>query len=209
MRRAGLTNGESVTLYDTSGPYTDPDATIDVTQGLPVGARKEWIEARQDTELYEGRAVRPEDNGYRGSGSEGAAFYEGLQRQPVRAKKGANVTQLHYARQGIITPEMEYVAVRENMRRDELKARYAHTARDQRLKGESFGATLPETVTPEFVRAEIARAAPSRRTSTTLSRADDHRSELWSSQRQHRQLSGDLVHRRGGREDGLGDPMGR
>ena len=156
MRRVGLTNGESVTLYDTSGPYTDPDATIDVTQGLPVGARKEWIEARQDTELYEGRAVRPEDNGYRGSGSEGAAFYEGLQRQPVRAKEGANVTQLHYARQGIITPEMEYVAVRENMRRDELKARYAHEARDQRLKGESFGATLPETVTPEFVRAEIA-----------------------------------------------------
>ena len=156
MRRVGLTNGESVTLYDTSGPYTDPDATIDVTQGLPVGARKEWIEARQDTERYEGRAVRPEDNGYRGSSSEGAAFYEGLQRQPVRAKKGANVTQLHYARQGIITPEMEYVAVRENMRRDELKARYAHEARDQRLKGESFGATLPETVTPEFVRAEIA-----------------------------------------------------
>ena len=156
MRRVGLTNGESVTLYDTSGPYTDPDATIDVTQGLPVGARKEWIEARQDTERYEGRAVRPEDNGYRGSSSEGAAFYEGLQRQPVRAKKGANVTQLHYARQGIITPEMEYVAVRENMRRDELKARYAHEARDQRLKGESFGATLPENVTPEFVRAEIA-----------------------------------------------------
>ena len=87
MRRVGLTNGESVTLYDTSGPYTDPDATIDVTQGLPVGARKEWIEARQDTERYEGRAVRPEDNGYRGSSSEGAAFGEGLQRQPVRQKR--------------------------------------------------------------------------------------------------------------------------
>jgi len=156
MRKVSLTNGESVTLYDTSGPYTDPDAAIDVTKGLEPGARQQWVADRGDTELYEGRSVRPEDNGYRGNAAGGAAFYEGLQRQPIRARDGANVTQLHYARQGIVTPEMEYVAVRENMRREELKARYARPGRDQRLKGESFGANLPETVTPEFVRAEIA-----------------------------------------------------
>ena len=137
MRRVNLTNGESVTLYDTSGPYTDPEATIDVTRGLEPSARAEWIADRGDTESYEGRAIRPEDNGYRGQATSGAAFYEGLQRRPIRARHGANVTQLHYARRGIITPEMEYVAVRENMRREELKQRYAHEDAHQRLKGRS------------------------------------------------------------------------
>ena len=84
MRRVNLTNGESVTLYDTSGPYTDPEATIDVTRGLEPSARVQWIADRGDTESYEGRAIRPEDNGYRGQATSGAAFYEGLQRRPIR-----------------------------------------------------------------------------------------------------------------------------
>jgi phosphomethylpyrimidine synthase len=157
MRRVDLTNGESVTLYDTSGPYTDPKAEIDVTKGLAAGDRAAWIAARGDTETYDGREMRPEDNGLRGNAATGeVAYYEGLQRQPRRAKKGSNVSQMYYARKGIITPEMEYIAVRENMRREELKARYADAERDERLKGESWGANLPETVTPEFVRKEIA-----------------------------------------------------
>lgn len=101
-----------VRVYDTSGPYTDPDVQIDIHKGLGA-LRTKWITGRGDVEEYNGRTVRPEDNGYKKEGR--AAEYPGLQRKPLRAKPGKNVTQLHYARKGIITPEMEFIAIREHV----------------------------------------------------------------------------------------------
>ncbi|WP_156735280.1 phosphomethylpyrimidine synthase ThiC [Bacillus velezensis] len=101
-----------VRVYDTSGPYTDPDVQIDIHEGLGA-LRTKWITGRGDVEEYNGRTVRPEDNGYKKEGR--AAEYPGLQRKPLRAKPGENVTQLHYARKGIITPEMEFIAIREHV----------------------------------------------------------------------------------------------
>ena len=135
-----------VTLYDPSGPYTDPAARLDINTGLacPRGA---WVMARGDVEEVAARAVKPEDNG----GATGAYLAPAFPsaRQPLRAKPGRSVSQLRYARQGIITAEMEYVAIRENLRRDALKA----VIRD----GEDFGADIPDYVTPEFVMSEVAR----------------------------------------------------
>ncbi|MBZ5519359.1 phosphomethylpyrimidine synthase ThiC [Bacillus sp. KS1] len=101
-----------VRVYDTSGPYTDPDVQIDIHEGLGA-LRTKWITGRGDVEEYNGRTVRPEDNGYKKEGR--AAEYPSLQRKPLRAKPGKNVTQLHYARKGIITPEMEFIAIREHV----------------------------------------------------------------------------------------------
>ncbi|MGV3271122.1 phosphomethylpyrimidine synthase ThiC [Bacillus sp. CIS52] len=101
-----------VRVYDTSGPYTDPDVQIQIHEGLKP-LRTKWITKRGDVEKYNGRAVKPEDNGYKKEGR--AAEYPGLQRKPLRAKAGKNVTQLHYARKGIITPEMEFIAIREHV----------------------------------------------------------------------------------------------
>ena len=154
MREIELTNGETLTVYDTSGPYTDPSAQIDLTQGLPA-IRQAWIAARGDVEHYEGRQTQAVDNGYKRDTdipSELLAAEQGLKRTPLRAKSGQNVTQMHYARQGIITPEMEFIAIRENQRRQEI----IDAEREARLKGESFGANLPELITPEFVRDEVA-----------------------------------------------------
>ncbi|MCP8889733.1 phosphomethylpyrimidine synthase ThiC [Sphingomonas faeni] len=136
-------------VYDTSGPYTDPRAKIDINAGLPQ-LRRQWIEARGDVESYEAREIRPEDNGQLGPDrSGGVPQFPGSIKRPLRAKPGANVSQMHYARRGIITPEMEYVATRENLGRAMLK--------DYKRDGESFGAQIPDFVTPEFVRDEIAR----------------------------------------------------
>ena len=117
MREIALTNGERVTVYDTSGPYTDPTAAIDIRQGLaPV--RAGWIEARGDTESYTGRQRVALDDGGKNEERDGGRIEQlraeaaGLQRTPRRAKAGANVSQMHYARQGIVTPEMEYIAIR-------------------------------------------------------------------------------------------------
>ena len=154
MREIELTNGETLTVYDTSGPYTDPNAQIDLTQGLPA-IRQAWIAARGDVEHYEGRQTQAVDNGYKRETDipqELLAAEQGLKRTPLRAKAGKNVTQMHYARQGIITPEMEFIAIRENQRRQEV----IDEEREARLKGESFGANLPELITPEFVRDEVA-----------------------------------------------------
>ncbi len=157
MRKITLTNDEELVVYDTSGVYTDPNVDIDVTKGIdPI--RKEWIEARGDVEAYEGRIIKPVDNGY--NTDEQLEFVtagsKGLHRTPLRAKKGKNVTQLHYARQGIITPEMEFIAIRENQKLEWTKAYLADEERNGRLKGENFGANLPEKITPEFVRKEVA-----------------------------------------------------
>jgi phosphomethylpyrimidine synthase len=139
-----------VRVYDASGPYSDAAARIDIMAGLPK-LRTPWIEARGDVERYDGREIRPEDNGLRGARpADIQAEFPNVERRPLRAKPGANVTQMHYARRGIVTPEMEYVAIRENIGR----ARNAEiAARD----GQDFGAAIPDFVTPEFVRDEVAR----------------------------------------------------
>ncbi|MDF2638156.1 MAG: phosphomethylpyrimidine synthase ThiC [Novosphingobium lindaniclasticum] len=143
-------SGEApVRVYDTSGPYTDPNVTIDIAAGL-AAKRRDWILARGDVEDYAGRAVKPEDNGQLGPDrSGGVPAFPNVARRPLRAKAGMNVSQMHYARRGIITPEMEYVAERENLGRAMLK----EYARD----GQDWGAAIPDYVTPEFVREEVAR----------------------------------------------------
>ena len=166
MREIALTNGEKVTVYDTSGPYTDPTALIDLRRGLET-VRSRWIAGRNDTEPYAGRAAAPVDDGQRvrapSSGAAAARIAslrreaDGLLRTPRRAVAGRNVTQMHYARRGIVTPEMEFVALRENGRH-EWMAEYANNAeREQRLRGDSRGAAIPQRITPEFVRDEVAR----------------------------------------------------
>lgn len=138
-----------VRVYDTSGPYTDSNARIDISVGLNE-IRRPWIMARGDVMEVTQREVKPEDNGQLGPDrSGGVAPFPNVRKQVLRAKPGMNVSQMHYARKGIITPEMEYVAERENLGR----ARLAEYKRD----GESFGASIPDYVTPEFVRDEIAR----------------------------------------------------
>ncbi|MDQ0248690.1 phosphomethylpyrimidine synthase [Sphingomonas kyeonggiensis] len=143
-------SGEApVRVYDTSGPYTDPEARIDIMAGLPE-LRRDWIRARGDVEEVTQREVRPEDNGQLGPDrSGGVQPFPNVRKKVLRAKPGANVSQMHYAKRGIITPEMEYVAERENLGR----ARLAEYVRD----GNSFGASIPDYVTPEFVREEVAR----------------------------------------------------
>ena len=146
-------------VYDTSGPYTDPNARIDLRQGLPE-LRRAWIEERNDTEFLDGPTSQFGQR--RANDPTLAQLRFDLSRTPRRAKAGKNVTQLHYARQGIITPEMEFIALRENQRRQALSAKYSGTAEVERIlghqhAGHSFGASLPKEITPEFVRDEVAR----------------------------------------------------
>jgi phosphomethylpyrimidine synthase len=175
---------EPVRVYDTSGPWGDPSVTLDPVQGLPP-LRRDWILARDDVEPYDGREVKPIDDGYlsvahaehaakrngmtndefrMSNGSEGKLSTlnfqpsTAAQRKPLRASAGRCVTQLYYARQGIITPEMEFIAIREKGNSD-----VRHPTSDVRNDlgfahpGESFGANIPGEITPEFVRAEVAR----------------------------------------------------
>src|SRR5438874_11085360 len=136
-------------VYDTSGPYTDPNVVIDVNAGLPRN-RIGWVKERGGVEEYEGRAVKPVDNG-NVSGDKAAKAFTAYHK-PLRGLDGHKITQLEFARQGIITKEMIYVAERENLGR-----KRAHELAQERLAdGESFGASLPEFITPEFVRQEIA-----------------------------------------------------
>ena len=148
MREISLhpSSGEApLTVYDSSGPYTDPAVRIDIERGL-APLRERWIRSRGDVEAIAGRLVRPEDNGI-APGASGAPTFPNL-RQPLRACADAAPTQLAYARAGIITPEMEFIALRENLGRRQR----AEGARD----GNAWGAGIPELVTPEFVRAEVA-----------------------------------------------------
>jgi phosphomethylpyrimidine synthase len=179
---------EPVRVYDTSGPWGDPGVTLDAVQGLPP-LRRDWILKRGDVEEYEGRIVRPIDDGYlsekhaaSGNGKNGLVGRDGAspartraRRKPFRASAGHPVTQLWYARPGIITPEMEFIAIRENHGRDAVaegadlgqwnSARESgvnaagYNANDLRQQhaGESFGANIPREITPEFVRQEVAR----------------------------------------------------
>ncbi|HEV7746002.1 MAG TPA: phosphomethylpyrimidine synthase ThiC [Pyrinomonadaceae bacterium] len=182
-----LEDNEPVRVYDTSGPWGDPSIHADVREGLP-SLRRHWILERDDVEEYEGRALQPIDDGYLTFDAANHARqkekaqkdklrledFSALARTPLRAKQGACVTQLHYARQGIITPEMEFIAIRENLGRSlecaDLSA-LSKTATSRRTpnsdaprdslfhqhRGQSFGAAIPDYVTPEFVRDEVAR----------------------------------------------------
>jgi phosphomethylpyrimidine synthase len=159
---------DPVRVYDTSGPWGDPSFNGDVRDGLS-SLRRQWIIARGDVEEYEGREVKPEDNGYRSI--EEAVYardkargkleeFPGLRRQPLRAKPGHAVTQMHYARRGVVTPEMEFIAIRENLGRQAAFEALTNGDRNRlnhQHRGESFGASVPSYVTPEFVRQEVAR----------------------------------------------------
>ncbi|AKM29756.1 phosphomethylpyrimidine synthase ThiC [Pandoraea faecigallinarum] len=151
-------------VYDCSGPYTDPNATIDIRSGLPA-LRAKWIEERGDTEALPGLSSAYGRERANDSATADLRF-PGLHRTPRRAKAGKNVTQMHYARQGIITPEMEYIAIRENLRRQEYIESVRNTGpQGERLAkllsrqhpGQHFGASIPAEITPEFVRDEVAR----------------------------------------------------
>ncbi|MFQ5482587.1 MAG: phosphomethylpyrimidine synthase ThiC, partial [Nitrospinaceae bacterium] len=143
-----------VCVYDTSGPYTDPAVQIDVRRGLdPI--RRQWILDRQDVEPYAGRTARPLDDGCKTTEQmQDIEQFDRTGRQVYRAKFGGNVSQMHYARQGNITPEMEYIAIRETQKRQVL---FDDPERERRLQGRNFGAHLPVEITPEFVRDEVAR----------------------------------------------------
>ncbi|ANI17797.1 phosphomethylpyrimidine synthase ThiC [Pseudomonas citronellolis] len=140
-----------VFVYDTSGPYTDPEVRIDLRKGLP-DVRSRWIDERGDTEILPG--LTSDFGQARLADASLDALRFAHVRTPRRAKAGKNVTQMHYARQGIITPEMEYIAIRENMKLQEARA--AGLLKDQH-PGQSFGASIPQEITAEFVREEIAR----------------------------------------------------
>jgi phosphomethylpyrimidine synthase len=184
-----LEENPAVRVYDTAGPYGDPSVRTDVREGL-TQLRREWIIKRGDVEEYEGRSLQPIDDGYltfeaaqtareKAKGLNRLEDFPALMRTPLRAKKGSCVTQMHYAKRGIITPEMEYIAIRENLGRslewgpDESGSPLSsgkgkgltsqRTPNDDRSsinhqhRGQSFGASIPSYVTPEFVRDEVAR----------------------------------------------------
>jgi phosphomethylpyrimidine synthase len=159
----GAEKNPPVCVYDTSGPYTDPQARVDIRSGL-APLRAQWIEERGDTELLDGPTSRYGRE--RLADPKLAELRFELKRTPRRAKAGRNVTQMHYARRGIVTPEMEFIAIRENLRRreylEELRAAGPLGIRMAELlgrqhRGESFGAAIPAEVTPQFVRDEVAR----------------------------------------------------
>ncbi|MDA7673328.1 phosphomethylpyrimidine synthase ThiC [bacterium] len=163
---------EPLRVYDTSGPWGDPEFDGDPEKGLPA-LRRDWIMARGDVAEYEGRDVKPEDNGYlsdehadryneKKPEENKLKQYPGLMRAPLKASKGHAVTQMYYAKQGIITPEMEYIAIRENLGREEAfktnkDASGPRNALNFQHEGNPWGAAIPEYITPEFVRDEVAR----------------------------------------------------
>ncbi|RMF13086.1 MAG: phosphomethylpyrimidine synthase ThiC [Candidatus Dadabacteria bacterium] len=155
-----------VRIYDASGPWGDPDLDLDVRDGIPA-VRDNWIDERGDTERYEGRAIQPVDDGYteadlrRGKQPMQTLRPRNSTARPRRARSGAAVTQLAYARKGIVTPEMEFVALRENLGREAAMRQISGPDADRRdlhfqHPGQSFGAHIPPVITPEFVRDEIA-----------------------------------------------------
>jgi len=181
--KGDLEDNPPVRVYDTSGPYGDPSIGCDVREGLR-GLRRDWITSRGDIESYEGRSIQPIDDGYLTFDAANQARqkekgrledFPALRRTPLRATKGSCVTQMHYAKRGIITPEMEFIAIRENLGRnlvgdnaDRTHWERGRPARNGSLdasrdslfhqhRGQSFGASIPESVTPEFVRDEVAR----------------------------------------------------
>ena len=220
---ASIEPNPPVFVYDTSGPYTDPNAKIDIRKGLPP-VRASWIAERDDCEELSGPSSRYGQE--RLADPKLTALRFDLHRLPRRAKTGGahtgNVTQMHYARRGLITPEMEYIAIRENLKREayvaSLKGAGPTGAKMAELlmrqhPGQSFGAAIPATITPEFVRDEVARGRaiiPSN-INHPRARADDHRPQLpGKDQRQHRQLRRLIVHRaKKSTKLTVGNPLGR
>ena len=165
-----MEQNEPLRVYDTSGPWGDKNFNGDYGQGLPR-LRKAWIESREDTEEILGREIKPADNGYLSDVHDRKISdhknelpdFDRTDLRVLRAKKGSTVTQLEYARQGIITPEMEFIAIRENTRLQEISGNLDVSPAEDRNtlchqhKGESFGASIPKEITPEFVRSEVAR----------------------------------------------------
>ena len=165
-----MEQNEPVRVYDTSGPWGDKNFNGDYGQGLPK-LRKAWIESREDTEEILGREIKPADNGYLSDVHDRKISdhknelpdFDRTDLMVLRAKKGSTVTQLEYARKGIITPEMEFIAIRENTRLQEISGNLDVSPAEDRNtlchqhKGESFGASIPKEITPEFVRSEVAR----------------------------------------------------
>src|SRR5580698_4151659 len=145
FREVALSGGEApIRLYDTSGPYTDDTQQVDIQKGL-AGFRRDWIIARGDIEEYDGRARRHEDDGLKAGELLSVPQFDRAGRKPLRGKAGRRVTQLAYARAGLITEEMKFIAARENLGRAEKR------------DGNSFGASIPDQITAEFVRDEVAR----------------------------------------------------
>jgi phosphomethylpyrimidine synthase len=145
----GAEKNPSICVYDCSGPYTDPQAKIDIRKGLPA-LRQQWIEERGDSE-----ELPQLSSAYGRSREADPALAEmrfDLKRKPRRARAGMNVSQMHYARRGIVTPEMEFIAIRENQKREGLSELLL-----RQHPGETFGAAIPKIITPEFVRDEVAR----------------------------------------------------
>lgn len=170
LHDGSLEENKPVKVYDTSGYWGDENVKCDPKEGLPA-IRLKWIKDRADVEEYEGRTVKPVDNGFKSeeeltatlntSGSV-LEYFPGLRRKPLRAKPGSAVTQYYYAKKGIITPEMEYIAIRENLGREKavefaLGNDLNRNELNWQHKGESFGANLPAYITPEFVRDEVAK----------------------------------------------------
>ncbi|MGH9968662.1 MAG: phosphomethylpyrimidine synthase ThiC [Pyrinomonadaceae bacterium] len=168
--QGALEENPPVRVYDTSGPYGDISVRCDVREGLGI-LRRDWILSRGDVEEYQGRELKPIDDGYltfeaanhaRQKEKGRLEDFPALSRTPLRAKPGRCVTQMHYARRGIITPEMEFIAIRENLgleRGHPARNTSPDAPRDSLLhqhRGQSFGASIPEFVTPEFVRDEVA-----------------------------------------------------
>ncbi|MFT4967825.1 MAG: phosphomethylpyrimidine synthase [Candidatus Deianiraeaceae bacterium] len=154
LREIVLTNGETFPVYDTSGVYTDDSHTIDISKGIK-DIRTKWVQERGDCEAIIGRDIKPEDNGITNSFKKPIESFDRTNIKVYKAKTGKNVTQMHYARQGIITKEMEYIAVRENLGRKNI-ATLARNEYGRFQGGNSFGANLQVEVTPEFVRKEVA-----------------------------------------------------
>ncbi|MBA3754785.1 MAG: phosphomethylpyrimidine synthase ThiC [Nitrosomonas sp.] len=149
----GAEKNAPIWVYDTSGPYTDPAVKIDIRSGLPA-LREKWIEERNDTEIL--TCLNSAYGRERLKDPKLADMRFNLQRQPRCGKAGMNVTQMHYARRGIITPEMEFIAIRENQRVEAFNSQ-SHELLTRQHPGQDFGASLPKMITPEFVRAEVAR----------------------------------------------------
>ena len=156
-----LTNGERINVYDTAGPYTDPNIAIDVRQGLPA-VRNVWLNNNADLETYAGRSAQPLDDGLKNANNTAQwdALIEqtaGLRRPTRRAKRGTAITQMALAKRGIITPEMEYVALRENGKREWMESYLSNHERHNRLQTNTDNRAIPALITPEYVRDEVAR----------------------------------------------------
>ena len=196
-------------VYDTSGPYTDADVRIDLSRGLP-GLRTDWIKQRDNTEIL----AAPSSEYARERERDLLTYNLRFPSPPIsrRARKGQNLSQMHYARKGIITPEMEFVALRESMQLHAVVGRPGLRSLLAQHRGQSFGAQLPEQITPEFVRAEVAAGRaiiPANINHPELEPMIIRQQFQSQNQRQHRQLRSHVFARGGGGQDDLGRLLGR